>query len=85
MTGHPEALLARELGICYAALALVTDMDAGADEGEGVDQEAVFALFRANLDRLGTLLTSAVAALPSPDGCACSTWSEGLELTWPQP
>lgn len=85
MTGHPEALLARELGLCYAALALVTDMDAGLDEGEGVDQEAVFALFRANIERLGTLLTSAVANLPSPDGCTCSTWSDGLELSWPQP
>ncbi|MFP5368247.1 MAG: hypothetical protein ACLGIS_15670, partial [Actinomycetes bacterium] len=24
MTGHPEAVLARELRMCYAALALVT-------------------------------------------------------------
>ena len=33
MTGAPEAALARELRMCYSALALVTDMDAGA-EGE---------------------------------------------------
>ncbi|MFL6089367.1 MAG: S-methyl-5'-thioadenosine phosphorylase [Aeromicrobium sp.] len=85
MTGHPEAVLARELRLCYAALALVTDMDAGQSEGEGVGQEAVFALFRANLDRLGTLLTDAIAALPDPDGCSCSTWADELELTWPQP
>ena len=32
MTGHPEAVLARELRQCYAAIALVTDMDAGAEE-----------------------------------------------------
>ena len=25
MTGHPEAVLARELGQCYAAIALVTN------------------------------------------------------------
>jgi 5'-methylthioadenosine phosphorylase len=29
MTGHPEAVLARELGLCYTAVALVTDLDAG--------------------------------------------------------
>ena len=28
MTGHPEAVLARELALCYSTLALVTDTDA---------------------------------------------------------
>ena len=34
MTGMPEASLARELRMCYASIALVTDMDAGAESGE---------------------------------------------------
>jgi 5'-methylthioadenosine phosphorylase len=85
MTGAPEAALARELRMCYAALALVTDMDAGAESGAGVGQEEVFALFRANLDRLKDLLTAAVAALPDPDGCTCSTWADGIELTYDVP
>ena len=67
MTGSPEAPLARELGMCYVAIALVTDMDAGAENGGGVGQEEVFALFRANLERLTGLLTDAVAGLPDPD------------------
>lgn len=55
-------------------------------EGEaGVGQEEVFALFRANLQRLTGLLTDAVAALPSPDGCTCSTWADGLALTYRVP
>src|SRR5690348_16226044 len=41
MTGHPEAVLARELALCYTALALVTDTDAGAVEGEGVTHAEV--------------------------------------------
>ena len=45
MTGHPEAVLARELRMCYSALALVTDMDAGVEAGEGVGQAEVFAMF----------------------------------------
>jgi 5'-methylthioadenosine phosphorylase len=85
MTGHPEAVLARELRMCYAAIALVTDMDAGVESGAGVDQEQVFALFRANLARLTGLLTDAIAGLPDPSGCTCSTWADGLELTYDTP
>ena len=85
MTGHPEAVLAREMRQCYAAIALVTDMDAGAETGEGVSQDEVFALFAANLDRLRTLLTDVVATLPDPTGCSCSTWADGLDLTYDVP
>src|SRR6478735_3923896 len=85
MTGAPEAALAREQRMCYSAIALVTDMDAGAESGSGVGQEEVFALFRANLERLTGLLTAAVAGLPDPTGCACSTWANGLELSYEVP
>ncbi len=85
MTGSPEAALAREMQQCYAAIALVTDMDAGAEEGEGVGQEEVFALFKANLERLTGLLSDTIAALPDPDGCTCSTWADGVELTYDVP
>jgi 5'-methylthioadenosine phosphorylase len=85
MTGAPEAPLAREMRMCYAAIALVTDMDAGAEAGEGVSQEEVFSLFRSNLDRLGGLLSRAIAGLPDPDGCTCSTWADGIELTYEVP
>lgn len=85
MTGAPEAALARELRMCYASIALVTDMDAGAGSGEGVGQEEVFALFRANLDRLKGVLADAVAGLPDPDGCTCSSWADGIDLTYEIP
>ncbi len=85
MTGAPEAALAREMGQCYAPLALVTDMDAGAESGEGVGQEEVFALFRDNLERLTGLLASAIEALPDPDGCACGSWWDGVDLSYEVP
>jgi 5'-methylthioadenosine phosphorylase len=85
MTGAPEAALARELRLCYAALALVTDMDAGVEAGSGVGQAEVFARFRENLERLTGLLAAAVAALPDPAGCTCSTWADGIELTYELP
>ena len=85
MTGAPEAALARELRLCYATLALVTDMDAGAESGVGVGQAEVFALLRANLERLTGLLGAAIEALPPPDGRSCSTWADGIELTYETP
>lgn len=80
MTGHPEAVLARELGLCYAAIALVTDLDAGLTADEAVNQAEVFATFAANTDRLKTLLLDTVAKLPTPEGCGCATWRVGLEV-----
>jgi 5'-methylthioadenosine phosphorylase len=85
MTGMPEASLARELRMCYSSLALVTDMDAGAESGSGVGQDEVFALFRANLERLTGVLTRAISGLPDPDGCTCSTWADGIDLTYDIP
>jgi 5'-methylthioadenosine phosphorylase len=85
MTGHPEAVLARELRMCYSAIALVTDMDAGVESGEGVGQEEVFAMFARNVDRLKALLGTTIADLPAPDGCACAAWADDLELTYSIP
>lgn len=86
MTGHPEAALAREMRQCYAAVALVTDMDAGAESGQGVGQEEVFKLFKANLERLSGLLADTIAALPAPgEGCGCSSWADDIELTYEVP
>ncbi|MGW7195576.1 S-methyl-5'-thioadenosine phosphorylase [Streptomyces chryseus] len=81
MTGHPEAILARELGLCYTSLALVTDLDAGAEAGEGVSHEEVLTVFAANVDRLREVLFDAVAGLPA-DGtrdCLCSHALDGLD------
>jgi 5'-methylthioadenosine phosphorylase len=86
MTGHPEAVLAREMLICYAAVAVVTDMDAGVETGQGVGQEEVFAMFARSIDRLKALLADTVASLPQPGaGCACASWAEGLALPYDVP
>lgn len=64
MTQHPEAVLCREAGLRYAAIALITDFDAGL-EGTGiptVTQEEVFAFFEANVDTVRRVLFRALAA-----------------------
>jgi 5'-methylthioadenosine phosphorylase len=65
MTGHPEAVLARELALCYTTLALVTDTDAGVDEGDGVTQAEVFEVFGKNMARLRDLVAKVIAAFPT--------------------
>ena len=51
MTGHPEAVLARELELCYTSLTLVTDLDAGVETGEGVSHAEVLKVFGENVGR----------------------------------
>jgi 5'-methylthioadenosine phosphorylase len=71
MTGHPEAVLARELALCYTAIALVTDLDAGVEGDHGVTQEEVFRVFGENTERLRRLLLETVPALPEKRDCPC--------------
>lgn len=71
MTGLPEAALARELALCYTAIALVTDLDAGVEGDHGVTQEEVFRVFGENTAILRTLLLSVVGQLPTDRGCPC--------------
>ncbi|MQS07333.1 S-methyl-5'-thioadenosine phosphorylase [Streptomyces alkaliphilus] len=84
MTGHPEAVLARELELCYTSLALVTDLDAGAETGEGVSHAEVLKVFAQNIDRLRGVVLDAVAALPTERDCLCVNalqgWDTGIEL-----
>ena len=85
MTGHPEAVLARELALCYTSIALVTDLDAGVEAGESVTHEEVFRVFAENTDRLRGLLLDAVAALPIERECQCGSALDGIKLPFPLP
>jgi 5'-methylthioadenosine phosphorylase len=78
MTGHPEAVLARELALCYTTIALVTDLDAGVDGEHGVTQEEVFRVFGENTQRLRRLLLNVLSALPQTRDCPCSRALDGL-------
>lgn len=79
MTGHPEAVLARELALCYTAVALVTDLDAGVDGGPAVTQDEVFRVFAASTARLRGTLFDAIAALPLDRDCPCGRALDGIE------
>jgi 5'-methylthioadenosine phosphorylase len=80
MTGHPEAVLARELALCYTAISLVTDTDAGVDEGEGVTHEEVMQVFAQNVARLRSLLMTIIENMPQQRDCPCPHSLDGLKL-----
>ncbi len=66
MTQYPEAALAAELGLRYAAVALVTDHDTGLEGVDGIEavtQEEVFAVMAANVERVRALFRAAIAAI----------------------
>jgi 5'-methylthioadenosine phosphorylase len=85
MTAHPEAILARELALCYATIARVTDTDAGVAEGEGVTHAEVFRVFAANVARLRGVVESAIAAVPKDRDCPCPHALDGLALPFALP
>jgi 5'-methylthioadenosine phosphorylase len=80
MTQYPEAVLARELGLCYSGLALVTDYDTGV-EGPGLDgtesveavtMDAVLEVLGAMVGTVRSVLGAAIPSVPRERRCACS-------------
>ena len=88
MTQYPEAALARELGLCYASVALITDYDTGLEGVEGIEpvtQEEIFKFFDDNLERVRGLLFEAISAIPAEIGCDCGSGPNGIEPEPPPP
>jgi 5'-methylthioadenosine phosphorylase len=74
MTQYPEGWLARELGICYVNIALITDYDVGLEGNpdiKPVTHEAVLEVFTHNNERLKQLLLELVKELPIAPKCSC--------------
>lgn len=80
MTGHPEAVLARELALCYATVALVTDHDAGVDEASSVSMDAILEVFGQHTNTLKQALSNVVAALEQDRTCSCPHALDGLNV-----
>ncbi|KYH39663.1 MAG: 5'-methylthioadenosine phosphorylase [Candidatus Bathyarchaeota archaeon B63] len=69
MTAMPEAVLARELGVCYASLCYVTNMAAGI--GDRVIQTEVMEAASRIRPKLSNILIWAVSYLPRSRCCRC--------------
>jgi len=74
MTAYPEGWLARELGLCYANVSLVTDYDVGVAADPSlppVSAAEVMAVFARNNERLRELLWSVLPRLGDQPDDAC--------------
>ena len=70
MTGIPEAVLARELQMCYASICYVSNMAAGLQEK--ISQTEASQIFKVVSQRLEQALIEAVKALPlARKACSC--------------
>jgi len=61
MTGMPEAVLARELGLEYACLAIVANWAAGCDTGEPISLEEIYRNMDAATARIPEILTKLIS------------------------
>ncbi len=70
MTGLPESIFARELGLCYAAVAIVTNYGAGLTD-EPVEHEEVVARMATRVEEVRRLLLAAAVRQTAGD-CRCA-------------
>lgn len=69
MTGYPEVALARERGLCYGTLCVVSNLAAGLQAR--LTAREVAEAGRASAERVRRALDLAVQGLPERRGCAC--------------
>jgi 5'-methylthioadenosine phosphorylase len=76
MTTYPEAILARELEMCYLNLSLVTDYDAGLEADPtvaAVQAHDVMRVLAENVNTVRTLLAALIPRIPEKPSCTCQT------------
>ncbi len=73
MTNMPEAKLAREAGICYATMAMVTDYDCWylAPDVESVSVDMVMENLRKNIKTAKAMLANTLKNLSGESSCDC--------------
>jgi len=69
MTNVPECVLTRELGKCYAAIAIVTNWAAGMQEK--VSHQEVIELFNKRIEDVRQVIKEAIKNIPEERGCQC--------------
>ena len=67
MSTAPEAMLANELELPYAVVAMSTDYDCWKEDEEPVSWEEILAVFNQNADRVKTLLINSIPKIVDLD------------------
>lgn len=83
MTGYPEAVLAKELEMCYNAIGLVTDYDAGVvfrEKLPPVSTEEIIKVFGQNTTRAKKLVEKLIEKIPDKRNCKCNLALKGAKI-----
>ena len=83
MTGYPEVTLARELELCYAAIALATDYDVGVvaqEKLQPVSWEEIVRVFGENINKAQKLILTMIKKIPQKKSCNCGKALEGAKV-----
>jgi len=80
MTGYPEAILARELEICYVNISLITDYDVGLEGMAPVSAQEVVKTFKDNNEKVKQLILKMIEELPTGHDCSCQSALENASL-----
>ncbi len=84
MTNVTEAKLAREAGLCYSTLALVTDFDCWHVEEEPVTLEAVLEIMHQNVEKAQQVINKLVPLLEKVGSCSCADAAKQAVVTDPK-
>jgi 5'-methylthioadenosine phosphorylase len=83
MTLLPEAILARELGMCYLNISVVTDYDVGLigkKKIKPVTAKEVLETFAKNIEKLKRLILEILPKIPTEKHCSCPRVLEEAEV-----
>lgn len=78
MTGYPEVALAREAEICYASLAIVTNLAAGIN-GKKITADEVLEIMKEKIEVARELFVEVIKGLPEERECLCSEALKGAK------
>lgn len=94
MSVAPEATLANEIGIPYAAIAMSTDYDCWKEDEGAVTWEEVLKVFNENVGKVTNLLVNTIPKIKEvSDECCCEECNREMDLkrvirtvpNWPKP
>jgi 5'-methylthioadenosine phosphorylase len=75
MTQYPECYLAREAGVCYTVLAMITDYDVGVGRHTAIMAgellTPVLRMFHRNVEVLTNMIAKTVPRLQAGEACGC--------------
>ena len=76
MTQYPECYFAKELGLCYSAIAAVTDYDVGLQEDQVINpkrMDIILNIFKDNIQKTKSLLMAIINKSIPELSCGCAS------------